>query len=105
LGTKERNRSKLWDRQVANLQVTDATAEGTIVLRALMSAATALAVWDLCCEGREELIAFLQREYPQALPKRRTELTLHDGAREETERRTPSRPAVAARAAGRWRAT
>jgi hypothetical protein len=76
------SRSKLWDRQVVNLQVTDAR-EGTIVLRALMRAATASAVWDLRCEVREEIIAFLQRKYPQALPKPRAELTLRDGAREE----------------------
>jgi hypothetical protein len=74
------------------------------VLRALMSAGTASAAWDLRCEVREELVAFLQREYPHALPKRRAGLTLHDGAREETERRTPSRPAVVERTGERSRA-
>jgi small-conductance mechanosensitive channel len=95
--------SKLWDRQVVNLQVTDAK-DGAIELRALMSAASASAVWDLRCEVREQLIAFLQRDYPHALPKRRAELTLRDGAREESERPAPSRPAVVERAAERSRA-
>jgi len=97
------SRSKLWDRQVVNLQVTDAK-DGAIELRALMSAASASAVWDLRCEVREQLIAFLQRDYPQALPKRRAELTLRDGAREESDRPAPSRPAVVERTAERSRA-
>jgi small-conductance mechanosensitive channel len=97
------SRSKLWDRQVVNLQVTDAK-DGAIELRALMSAANASAVWDLRCEVREQLIAFLQRDYPQALPKRRAELTLRDGAREETDQRAPSRPTVVERTAERSRA-
>ena len=42
-------------------------------LRALVSANSAPAVWDLRCEVREKLIEFLQREYPSALPRRRYE--------------------------------
>jgi hypothetical protein len=65
----------LWDGQVGILQVTDAT-ENTVVIRALVSAATADATWDLRCEVREKLIAFLQSEYPGALPRRRNETVL-----------------------------
>jgi small-conductance mechanosensitive channel len=76
--------SKLWDGQVGILQVTDAT-ENTVVIRALVSAATADATWDLRCEVREKLIAFMQSEYPGALPRRRNETVLsrpngHDDA-------------------------
>ncbi len=78
------SQSKLWDRQVVNLQVTDAK-EGTIELRALVSAASAPAAWDLRCEVREKLIAFLQQEFPQALPRRRTEVTFTDAARAELQ--------------------
>src|SRR5262252_6775465 len=78
--TKIVSRSKLWDGQVANLQVTDAKND-TIELRALVSAADAGKTSDLRCEVREALIAFLQREYPDALPKRRAEVTLTEGAR------------------------
>jgi small-conductance mechanosensitive channel len=84
------SRSKLWDGQVVNLQVTDAKAE-TVELRALVSAANASAAWDLRCEVREALIAFLQREYPQALPKRRAEVTVSEGARRALERPTAVR--------------
>lgn len=88
--TKIVSRSKLWDGQVVNLQVTDAKHE-TIELRALVSAANASAAWDLRCEVREALIAFLQREYPHALPKRRTEVTLSEGARRALDRPVPLR--------------
>jgi len=88
-------RSKLWDHQVVNLQVTDAKEE-TVELRALVSAATAPAAWDLRCEVREALIAFLQREYPHALPKRRTEVSLNENARRVLDRPPPPRSGAAA---------
>jgi small-conductance mechanosensitive channel len=62
--------SKLWNGKVASLQVSDCR-ETTIELRALVSANNASAVWDLRCEVREKLIDFLQREHPEALPRRR----------------------------------
>jgi small-conductance mechanosensitive channel len=86
------SRSKLWDGQVVNLQVTGAT-DDSIELRALVSAANASAASDLRCEVREELIAFLQREYPRALPKRRTEVTLSEGVRQAPDRPVPATPA------------
>jgi small-conductance mechanosensitive channel len=63
----------LWDRKVWNLQVTDAT-EHTLELRALMSAADSSTAWDLRCHVREQLVAFLQRKYPEALPQVRASL-------------------------------
>ncbi len=65
--------SKNWDGKVVNLQVTDATEE-TIQLRALVSAESSPAAWDLRCEVREKLIGWLQQEHPSALPRRRTEI-------------------------------
>jgi hypothetical protein len=65
--------SRLWDGRVVNLQVSDAKADA-IELRALVSARSSPDAWDLRCEVREQLIDFLQREYPQALPRRRTEV-------------------------------
>ncbi len=64
--------SKLWDGKLANLQVTD-TPQDMVELRALVSARNASAAWDLRCEVREKLIAFLQADYPQSLPRRRIE--------------------------------
>ena len=65
--------SKLWNGQTAVLQVVD-TTERTMVLRALVSADSAQSAWDLRCEVRERLLAWLQREYPEALPRVRAEL-------------------------------
>lgn len=65
--------SKLWDGKVVVLQVTD--MPGTMVqLRALVSARDAGQAFDLRCEVREKLIAFLQEEYPHALPRQRAEI-------------------------------
>ena len=63
----------LWDGRVVALQVTDAK-ERTLELRALMSARTSAAAWDLRCEIREKLIDYLQREFPHSLPRERTEI-------------------------------
>ncbi|HEV2423822.1 MAG TPA: mechanosensitive ion channel domain-containing protein [Terriglobia bacterium] len=59
-----------WDRKVCVLQVTD-TSERTIQVRALTSASDSSQAWDLRCEVREKLITFLQRNYPDSLPKAR----------------------------------
>ncbi|MGH7931768.1 MAG: mechanosensitive ion channel family protein [Candidatus Binataceae bacterium] len=65
--------SPRWDHKVCVLQVTEATAQ-TLQLRGLASAAAAGTAWDLRCEIREKLIEFIQRNYPQCLPKARAEL-------------------------------
>jgi len=65
--------SRLWDGQVVNLQVVDSN-ERAVQLRALVSARTSPQAWDLRCEVREQLILFLQEEFPDALPKQRAEL-------------------------------
>jgi hypothetical protein len=62
--------SKLWDGEVVNLQVIDADSR-TIELRALVSARNAPQSWDLRCEMRERLIAFIRDEMPEALPRER----------------------------------
>jgi small-conductance mechanosensitive channel len=61
-----------WDGNTWNLQVTSLGTE-TVQLRALMSARDSSAAWNLECEVREKLIAFLQAEHPEALPRLRME--------------------------------
>lgn len=68
-----------WDRRFFNLQVTDAT-ERTMQLRVLCTAATSGLAFDLRCKVREGLIDFMQREYPQFLPRIRIE---SDGMQEK----------------------
>jgi hypothetical protein len=62
----------LWDGRVCVLQVTDAT-DRALQLRALVSAADASRAWDLRVAVREKLVAFLQREYPECLPRLRVD--------------------------------
>jgi len=69
--------SEHWDHKVCVLQVTNST-ERTMELRALMSAADASTAWTLRCEVREKLVDFIQKNYPQALPKTRAELEKDD---------------------------
>jgi small-conductance mechanosensitive channel len=65
--------SPLWDGRVNVLQVTDAK-EYTLELRALMSASSSPKAWDLRVYVREKLIGFIQREYPECLPRTRVSL-------------------------------
>ena len=67
------NESELWDKKVCVLQVTN-TTEHTVELRALMSAPDASTAWSLRCEVRENLIDFIQKKYPKALPRLRAEM-------------------------------
>ncbi|HET9862168.1 MAG TPA: mechanosensitive ion channel domain-containing protein [Steroidobacteraceae bacterium] len=59
-----------WDKKVNVLQVTDAK-ERTLELRALASAVDAGTAWNLRCEVREKLVAFVQKNYPDSLPRLR----------------------------------
>jgi hypothetical protein len=63
--------SKLWDGDIANLQVTDAK-EDTIEIRILVSARNSSAAWDLRCEVREKLLAYIQSELALAIPHHRS---------------------------------
>jgi small-conductance mechanosensitive channel len=63
--------SKLWDGAVVNLQVVE-THPQTIELRALISARNAPQSWDLRCEIREKLLAFIREEMPEAMPRERS---------------------------------
>ena len=61
-----------WNRKVCGVQVID-SKESTIEVRILVSANAAGQAWNLRCDIREKIISFLQREHPEALPRRRLE--------------------------------
>jgi len=67
---------KNWDGKVNVLQVTDST-EKTMEIRALMSSADSPSAWDLRVNVREKLIDFLQKNYPESLPKSRIDIAQH----------------------------
>jgi small-conductance mechanosensitive channel len=66
--------TKLWDGKVKVLQVTDAK-EHTMEIRTLVSARNSSDAFDLRCFIRENLITFIQKNYPESLPKLRTDFS------------------------------
>ncbi|MBW3659698.1 MAG: mechanosensitive ion channel family protein [Actinobacteria bacterium] len=62
-----------WDGDVWVLQVID-TTDTTMTVRALVTAEDAPTVWDLRCDVREHLIAWLVEHHPEALPTRRVDV-------------------------------
>lgn len=81
--------SPLWDKRVCGMQVTD-LREHTMEIRCLMSSSDSGKNFDLRCDVREKMIAFVKEHYPQALPTMRIE------SRSESERHAmkPVRHAV-----------
>jgi small-conductance mechanosensitive channel len=71
--------SKYWDQKVEVVHVTDCT-ERTMQIRLLMSARNSPDCWELRCEVRERLIAYLQARHPDALPRIRL-----DGPQQEPQ--------------------
>lgn len=65
----------LWNKKVCVLQVSDC-CQNTLQLRALMDARNSSDAWDLRCLVREKLVEFLQRNYPQSLPRVRGEFDM-----------------------------
>jgi len=65
--------SPRWDGKVCGVQVTGGS-ERTMELRLLMSAAGSSEAFDLRCEMREKMLAFLLETYPDSLPRMRAEL-------------------------------
>jgi len=62
-----------WNGEVWRLHVTEA-GERSVQLRALMSADDAGTAWELRCEVRERLLAWLRERHPGGLPRVRAEL-------------------------------
>jgi small-conductance mechanosensitive channel len=81
-------RSDNWDHQVLAVQVTDCR-ERTMEVRILASAGNAGRAFDLRCEIREQLVDFLQREHPSALPRLRADLVAAPAS--EAHDRPPAR--------------
>lgn len=64
--------SKLWGGKVCVLQVSDCEPNN-LQLRALMDAHNSGDAWDLRCLVREKMVEFIQKNYPDSLPKYRGE--------------------------------
>jgi small-conductance mechanosensitive channel len=65
--------TELWDKRAWGLVVTN-TSEKTVELRALMSAVDSSSAWGLRCLVREKLLEYLQKNFPESLPRIRLEM-------------------------------
>jgi hypothetical protein len=75
-----------WDGRLCQIQVVD-TNERAMQFRVLVSARDAGRNWDLRCRVREELVYFIQRNYPEYLPRIRADLTTKsDNDKDEQDR-------------------
>ncbi len=72
--------SPLWDGRAASIVATDARG-GLVRVRPLVSARDASELWDLRCEVREGLVAWVRTEHPEALPVQRV---LVDGSNDQS---------------------
>lgn len=62
------DKTELWDRQTQVLQVTDCN-DKIMTIRLLMTAKNSPTAFDLRCYVREQMIDFIQQNYPESLPK------------------------------------
>jgi small-conductance mechanosensitive channel len=93
---KEFNRileaSDLWDKRAGGMQVTE-TTENTVEVRLLVSAVNSGKAFDLRCYIRENMITYIQRNYPECLPKTRTvALTNNDQFKTVNNKYNENRP-------------
>ncbi|WP_179020886.1 mechanosensitive ion channel family protein [Winogradskyella forsetii] len=72
----------LWNKEVKVLQVTDAK-EHSVEIRILVSAKNSPTAWDLRVHVREKMIEFLQKNYPESLPK--TRILIDDKTKPDTK--------------------
>lgn len=62
-----------WDGRVCLIEVTEA-GERAMQMRVLVSAVNSPRAWNLRCQVREGLIHFIQRDFPQYLPRVRADV-------------------------------
>ena len=86
--------SPLWDGDVVSLQVTDIT-DRVAQVRCLASARNAPTAFDLRCEIREKMLAFMRDQCPEALPRDRLALDANATP-------LPPRPGEGGREAAGW---
>ncbi|TDQ47557.1 mechanosensitive ion channel family protein [Actinorugispora endophytica] len=73
----------LWDGRSWALDVTDVLESGLIELRATATTADSSARWTLTVELREHMVTYIRENFPESLPRNRTQVT---GAEDGEER-------------------
>jgi len=79
----------LWDKRVSSVAVTD-IRDRMLEIRILVSASNAGKAFDLRCDLRERIVAFISENYPQYLPRVRTELVDPGGMKRSPEQNESS---------------
>lgn len=69
-----------WDGVVKGVQVTDLT-DRSMEVRILAGSPDSSAAWDLRCEIREKMVAYIGENHPEALPRLRAEFNPDGAAR------------------------
>ncbi len=72
----------LWDKRVANIQITD-SKDRYMEVRILLSSSDASINWDLRVDIREKMIKFINQEYPGSFAKTRIEVPTSSGLPEK----------------------
>ncbi|MBQ1081306.1 mechanosensitive ion channel [Nocardiopsis sp. B62] len=65
--------SRFWDGRSWSCQVVDITETGEVMVRVVATASDTGNQWNIACEIREHLITWLATNYPESLPRKRTE--------------------------------
>lgn len=66
--------SKRWDGEEISVQISDAKVDA-IEVRIVVSARDSSMLWDLRCEVREKILAYIKSQHPDCLPRQRSVLT------------------------------
>ena len=77
----------LWDKKTKVLQVTEAK-ERTVESRILVSAKNSPTAWDLRVHVREKMVEFLQKNYPDTLPKTRVTMEQLPGREQSSDEKS-----------------
>ncbi|MFE1167946.1 mechanosensitive ion channel family protein [Nocardiopsis sp. NPDC058789] len=65
--------SRFWDGRSWSCQVVDITDSGEVMVRVVATASDTGNQWNIACEIREHLVTWLATNYPESLPRNRTE--------------------------------
>lgn len=65
--------SEHWDGRSWSCQVVNITETGEVMVRVVATASHTDTQWFIACEIREHMVAWLAQNYPESLPRKRTE--------------------------------
>jgi small-conductance mechanosensitive channel len=82
--------SEHWDGRSWSCQVVDITEAGDVMVRVVATAADTGNQWDIACQIREHLIGWLVANYPESLPRDRTQFLAQDDGEASYASRFPT---------------